>query len=300
MISSRFGIRAKEEYRIMAVLSISSAFGIWLDEIDRNNWRKHGEEEVDSLRQHLLATIQGAIVATRSLNEFMFSERAFFYLSRLEANIRELSIESSLEDRREVFSDLAALITTISPRSVEIYLRRDYIMQFLERLGQIPPGHDGWVEYEELMEDIWKYVIEQGEGEVISQVTTKDGHERRDLVIINKSFSEFWGFLRLEFGSKYIVVEVKNKVKNFSKDTLNQLRIYLSKKSVGRFGILTVRDGKENHAISTAREYAYAHSDILILILDDQDIVELLISKTVFGSADKFLHRKIIEFELKQ
>ena len=92
----------------------------------------------------------------------------------------------------------------------------------------------------------------------------------------------------------------KNKVKNFSKDTLNQLRIYLSKKSVGRFGILTVRDGKENHAISTAREYAYAHSDILILILDDQDIVELLISKTVFGSADKFLHRKIIEFELKQ
>jgi hypothetical protein len=102
----------------------------------------------------------------------------------------------------------------------------------------------------------------------------------------NDGGSQFWAAVRQEFDSKHVVFEFKNSERLRSKDALNQLRIYLSKPTIGRFGMLLTRKSP-GRAVLQARRDAYEQGRVLILIIDDTHLKSLLIARAFLGRIDE-------------
>lgn len=132
---------------------------------------------------------------------------------------------------------------------------------------------------------------------VIEQSRTEAGDTRRDAVLPNNQYSGFWQLIRNEFDSRHIVCEFKNYFTKTSKAQLNQLRIYLSKPTVGRFGLLFVRHTPSLHLLA-ARRRAYEESRILILILSDELVMQMLKIRAFTGHPEDILENLKIQFEL--
>jgi hypothetical protein len=79
-------------------------------------------------------------------------------------------------------------------------------------------------------------------------------------------------------------------------NSLNRLRIYLSKPTVGKFGLLFVRTPPAKPLLQAQRD-AYEQSRILILILDKK-LMSLLNVRAYLGEADDFLNNEKVNFEI--
>jgi hypothetical protein len=123
------------------------------------------------------------------------------------------------------------------------------------------------------------------------------GHERRDAILPNRRSTPFGKLVWDEFESRHIVFELKNSEKTSSKDSLNQLRIYLSKPTIGRFGILVTRT-PPGQSLLQAQRNAFEQSRILILIIDDEKLIDMMIAHVYLGSPDEVLEREKLVFEI--
>ena len=131
----------------------------------------------------------------------------------------------------------------------------------------------------------------------MSQVRNADGHQVRDAALPNNQYEGFWAAIRDEFQSQHIMCEFKNGGSRIGKNSLNQLRIYLRKPTIGRFGLLFIRK-PSNKSLKKAQREAFEQDRTLILILDDKKVVDLIYSRCFLGSAQDFLAREKILFEL--
>jgi len=130
------------------------------------------------------------------------------------------------------------------------------------------------------------------------QARSTDRHERRDAILPNNLYAGFWQIIRTEFESRHVVCEFKNSAGINSKQALNQLRIYLSKPTIGRFGLLFIRRPPSKSLLQAQRN-AYEQSRILILPIDDAKLGRLLIARAYLGSCDDLLEREKIRFEIE-
>jgi hypothetical protein len=131
----------------------------------------------------------------------------------------------------------------------------------------------------------------------MAQVTSKNNFERRDAILPNNQFQGFWRHIWDEFQCHHVVREFKNGVHEQSKEAINQLRIYLSKPTIGRFGLLFVRHSPAKSLLQAQKD-AYEQERILILIIDDLLLCRLLQARAFLGSAEDVLENEKIKFEI--
>jgi hypothetical protein len=131
----------------------------------------------------------------------------------------------------------------------------------------------------------------------VIQRPTTSRHERRDAILTNNQFSGFWQILRHDLDCRHIVCEFKN-VRRLSKTDVNQIRTYLRKPTIGRFGLMFHRSPAGESA-RLAQHIAYADDCSLILLIDDVSLVRLLITRAFTGSVDAALERLKVEFDTR-
>jgi len=188
-------------------------------------------------------------------------------------------------------------INSLVPNYHEIQLRLDRASILEKKLENCAAGRRNWRKYEDLCIDILRFLFVPPFRNVLVQVRTADKHERRDAILPNNQYSGFWQVIREEFDSRHIVCEFKNLRSVSSKASVNQLRVYLSKRTIGRFGLLFVRKVPGEGLLQAQRD-AYEQSNILILIFDDTKVQKLLKARAYLGSADEVLETEKVSFEI--
>lgn len=203
----------------------------------------------------------------------------------------DLDLMTKLND-----SILTALNLAIPSRLTDSGMENGKLM--IRELKKLKPGKVGWKKYEDFCIKVLKFIFLPPFRKVHVQAKTLDGYERRDAIIPNNSNTFFWNNIKSEFDCKNIVCEFKNLADGGDKISLNQLRVYLLKKTIGRFGLLFVRSTDKSKSILKARHDAYGQSNILILIIDDALLEKLILSKMYFGSCDDLLEAEKVRFEI--
>jgi hypothetical protein len=200
------------------------------------------------------------------------------------------------------FSEAGLLAEPLVNYLVPHYPRIEEDLKRVEILSQellnCSAGKNDWRKYEEICIKILRFLFLPPFRKVIIQGSSADKHERRDAIIVNNQHIGFWNLIRNEFNSRNIICEFKNISTNGSKDCLNQLRTYLQKPTIGRFGILFIRKNPGKSLIQ-AQKNAYADSGALILILDDKKVIKLLKSRVFIGTIDDFLEDEKVKFEIE-
>ncbi|MDX6403759.1 MAG: hypothetical protein QOH70_1214 [Blastocatellia bacterium] len=195
-----------------------------------------------------------------------------------------------------IYTATESLINQLVPHYPDIAERLKRRRELVNELSNCEAGIASWKAYEDVCLKILRYSFLPPFKEVKIQARSSGNLERRDAILPNNQYSGFWHLIRTEFESKHVVCEFKNGLLN-SKNALNQLRIYLSKPTIGRFGLLFVRDSPSKSLIQAQRD-AYEQSKIMIIILDDQKVTRLLTARAFLGSADDFLNNEKVTFEV--
>ena len=129
------------------------------------------------------------------------------------------------------------------------------------------------------------------------QSRTEGGTQIRDLVFYNNTSYEFLNDMKEKFGSRQIVVELKN-VDEVTKEHINQLNRYLNP-VFGSFGIIMTRNKPKRSVIRHTIDL-WSGQRKCILIMDDSDL-ELMVN--VFESKQRdpieVIKMKYIEFTRK-
>jgi CheY-like chemotaxis protein len=162
--------------------------------------------------------------------------------------------------------ELAEVVTAIA---------KDLAEDLLSQLEACPRGQKHAKKFESICVSILEFLFVPPLQKVISQSRRADGHEIRDAILPNRAYGYLWEALRQEFDAKHIVVEFKNYTKQIGKAEVSQLREYLTRKSLGRFGLLISRFHPSESAL-LSRLDAYNQQNCLILFLEDKDLQEMI------------------------
>jgi hypothetical protein len=189
------------------------------------------------------------------------------------------------------------LVNDLLPNFGEIWERRTRARELIAEIENCPSGPSHWVRYEEICIKCLRFLFSPPFKTVHIQRRTADNHERRDAILTNNQYGGFWRLIREEFDSRHIVCEFKNKDRQLSKDDLNQLRIYLSRPTIGRFGLLFLRDGLSK-SLTQAQRNAYEQSRILILVINDRMLRSMLMLRSFTGAAEHVLESSKAQFEI--
>jgi len=189
------------------------------------------------------------------------------------------------------------VFNSLCPEYNELSERLKRADQLTEELKGCKSGQANWHKYEQLGIRILQFLFMPPFKRVLEQSRTESGDTRRDAVLPNNQYSGFWQLIRDEFDGRHIICEFKNYFTKTSKSQLNQLRLYLSKPTVGRFGLLFIRHTPSPQLLA-ARRRAYEESRILILILSDELVKQMLKMRAFTGHPEKILEDLKIQFEL--
>ena len=160
-----------------------------------------------------------------------------------------------------------------------------------------PRGNHHAKRFESVCVRILEYLFVPPLKRVLPQSRRSDGRTIRDAVMPNDTPSYFWNSLRSELDAKHVVAEFKNYTGPVGKPEVIQLREYLARKTIGRFGLLVSRVPPSDAALAARRD-AYSDQDCLILFLDDDNLVEMCNLRRQGGDPAEVLQRMKEEFEL--
>lgn len=201
---------------------------------------------------------------------------------------------SRMRSQQEALSNL---INDILPEFHFIAERMEIARDLEKQLAACPTGTKSWKQYEELCLKILRFCFLPPFRHILEQSRIDGGFSRRDAVLPNTVNSSFWSAVRTEFDARHVICEFKNVSGSATKTNLDQLRIYLSRPTVGRFGFIMTRS-RSNRQLRAAQRRAYEEHRILILILSDENIVDMLRTRAVLNTSDDVLEQLKIEFEL--
>jgi hypothetical protein len=148
------------------------------------------------------------------------------------------------------------------------------------RLEGCPPGHAGWVQFEEVCIDVLRYLFVPPLTEPIIQPRTYSGVDRRDAVFPNRNLqpSNNWGHLYHELGARLVLFEFKNyEADEVGKDETNQTRNYLTD-PMGRLAVICC-NREPNRAAHLKRNSIFSQDGKVILFVTRERLVEMLFIK---------------------
>jgi HNH endonuclease len=169
---------------------------------------------------------------------------------------------------------------------------------FIDSLKICQPGRKDCYVYQSLIGDILEYLFTPPLAKPIPELSDKVLANRRDFILPNYAEKGFWAFMREKYTADYVVVDAKNYTRRIKKNEALQIANYLKPHGAGLFGIIICRKGGDSSGCEhTLREQWLVHRK-LILVLDDEDIEEMLITKSDGNLPEDLISRKIEQFRL--
>jgi hypothetical protein len=170
--------------------------------------------------------------------------------------------------------------------------------KFISDLKQLQPGPEDWSVYQSLVGQILEHLFCPILGKPISELSDATQTNRRDFILPNYAESGFWSFMRSSYNADYVVVDAKNYTGKIKKNQVLQVANYLKAHGAGLFGMIICRKGADAGGSQvTIREQWLVHQK-LILILKDEDIESMLLSKSDGRNPEEVIKGKIEEFRL--
>jgi len=166
------------------------------------------------------------------------------------------------------------------------------------RLAGIRPGTAGWPAYEKYCEDLLSFLFVPPLNPPIPQSRDERHVNRRDYVLPNYAADGgFWQFMRTHYEAHLVVAEVKNLSRGPGKDEILQVANYLNPRGTGLFALILARTDLDQAARWTCREQ-WVHYSKLIVGLSDEDVVQMVRTKTGGGDPAELVRQKIEDFRL--
>jgi hypothetical protein len=197
-----------------------------------------------------------------------------------------------------VFQKATHATMILFPAFVRRSADADRARELAHELDACTPGRAGWSNYEDTCLRVLRFLFMPPFRRVFAQRRSQDGVVRRDAIIPNTSSQPFWSMVRLRFECKNVVVEFKNLQAGATSGSVTQMRIYLDKPTIGKFGLLLTRK-PPSAALLRSRRAAYSEGNgKLILILDDKLVKTALVARAYLGTANYLLEQLVAEFDV--
>ena len=168
----------------------------------------------------------------------------------------------------------------------------------LRRLREIEPGPDDWAAYENYCEDLLNFLFVPPLSLAITQSRDERHVNRRDFILPNYALdASWWQFMRSHYEAHLVVAEVKNLSGRPGKNEILQIANYLNLHGTGLFALIVTRMPMDETARWICREQWVQHNK-LIIGLDDDDIRQMVTTKTAGGDPAELIRQKIEDFRL--
>ncbi len=186
-----------------------------------------------------------------------------------------------------VNSEVGPLTHKLFPEFRFIYQRLKRLNPLIDRLQDCKIGREQWRTYEDVCIEILEFLFVPEFIGVIPQSSVNSGTQRRDALLHNDIKTGFWGSMKSDYQCSHVLFEFKN-VEKLRKTDVLQTSNYLSKPSIGRFGIILTRNEPSKSAYKQIEE-VFVFEKKLILVIDDSSLKTLMYEKAYFGHCNEFL-----------
>ena len=171
--------------------------------------------------------------------------------------------------------------------------------EYINKLKNCKPGKTNSKEYEEICEEIIRYLFSDAFYHISSQHRTEDKHFRMDLICslkgINKKAHAFWQLLAQHYNTRFIVFEFKNYSTTIDQNLIYITEKYLFNPALRNVAIIISRKGFSESALFASAGCLKEHGK-LILNITDNDLIEMLESKKSGDTATTILMEKFEKF----
>ena len=164
----------------------------------------------------------------------------------------------------------------------------DQAETLIQRLKQLPAGHERARDYQFLVLEILNYLFNADLTDGQPEVRTFDGTERRDIVFTNESDEPFWDYVRSTHDNILLMFETKN-TDGLDSAAVNQTATYLGDR-IGRLGIIVTRQ-PPSEAMERKMFLVWNDSSPrkTILTLADADLIRLMELRCKNGSTTTWM-----------
>jgi Restriction endonuclease len=197
---------------------------------------------------------------------------------------------------RQRFVELARFRREAEPgTTTEPAAEEERASRLITRLEAVPAGKSGWREYEDICLEILSYAFIPPLRTPRVQSRSEDGLDRRDAVFPIGSGNVFWDSIKYEHSSRMVVVEFKNFAESIGQGEVESLQQYLLPKAKRSFGLLCSRLAPSGSAVK-ARRRAWMIADNLIVFLSDEELKDIVRTRSGGGDPSLVLDAQIDEF----
>ncbi|WP_157385535.1 restriction endonuclease [Mesorhizobium sp. STM 4661] len=163
------------------------------------------------------------------------------------------------------------------------------------RLRQVPPGKEGWTEFEKYCEQAIRFLFAAELSNLKAQQRTDDQLNRMDLIgRIKSDRGSFWSMIATDFSSRYVVFDAKNYRDPIGQREVEITEKYLFDKGLRTVAIVVARSGANASARKSAeallREYGK-----LILVIDLEDLCRMLTGADAGDPPENLLFERMDE-----
>ena len=165
----------------------------------------------------------------------------------------------------------------------------DTAQELIDALLVVPEGAQLWSLYEGVCRAFLTYLFVPDLGEPVSQSSTLDKSQRRDLIMKNQAQNGFWAWMRERYKADYLIAEIKNNKGLVGNNSVWQLAGYMKEKGVGFFGMLIARNGISRGTANPAIIDQWVHSNKMIVPISNEDLVSMVRLRDNGGDPTDFL-----------
>lgn len=169
--------------------------------------------------------------------------------------------------------------------------------EFLARLDRVQCGRTDAYRFQDLCVELLEYLFCPPLERPIVESANIPRVNRRDIILPNYATDGFWSFMRTSYQADFVVVDAKNLCRGVTKNDVLQLANYLAGHGTGLFGMLITRTGSEFSAEATRREQ-WVINQKLMIVLNDDDLRQMILTKDSGGSPEASIRQKIETFRL--
>lgn len=169
--------------------------------------------------------------------------------------------------------------------------------RLIQELKLCNPGMKDWVKYQKLVGSILERLFCPPLSTPISEFPDASKVNRRDFILPNYAEDGFWAFVRSRYSADYIVADAKNYSGKVKKRDVLQISNYLKQHGAGMFGLIICRNGGDSSCTHTLREI-WTIDKKLIIVLTDDDIEQMLLTRSSGAQSETIIRQKIEEFRL--
>jgi hypothetical protein len=297
-ISDMYGPEAGLIFTLSQVLNIVRVISSGLPYIDLRKTPKHRRKYIKGERETGIDFIKQTAEFLNDNQELIpdvFGEKRLYELKELMKVISQNP--TSFQWARNVNNATYSIVNSLFPNFGEINTNIKRSEKLIHELRQCSTGKESWRLYETICTKILYFLFVPPMKRIVLQARSSSNMERRDAIIPIQRYDGFWNVIRQEYNCRNIVCEFKNNSQKLTKSAISQLRIYLSKPTIGKFGLLFTRKIPSKSLIQARRD-AYEQEKMLILILDDEKLIKFLKSRAYLLNSENFLEQEKTHFEI--